>query len=739
MVPLTVTLIWVTVSILSLALGVRSRRSRPLIPRWGTILVLAVEVAAIGIALLTAGTLPTQYPVVLGSALLVLGWLVSHERFLLRLSARAPQARRSVSYVYRFLGPRSTGIHPDLLGGWVQLVGFGLVWTSGYGLLIALTVIPIAVLLVTRRFVRTAGAERTADSWLRPLSAIWAGFRFLSRISFIAVLPVALVALLTRDVTIFWGTSQEASTLLATFAQVEATVGALVVTLLLVLVELTTSAYSPRLSRLLSTRPSFRAMITFAVLSLALKFIVLSNASHWMRLPDTGGESLLIDGVLLWSVLAGLGYVAFARDAFALMAPEAIVVEALKGFDSDWMQMVRHEWSSRLGPRSMHIARDPMVLIERMLVSALQRGDVNTFQASLILTRDRMQAVCGPHDGAVIDSYLSDRLASVVRVAADRRADVELEFLCNIAHEMTAPSPETLRSADVTSLDPPLGSNLLRLVVEHAIASHVPNSATRALYLIAGRATQAVMALPMLSDLWRMNREKKGEEISETERETLRKNDWRVDNYVHGYLYYLGKLGAKALEADMVAVSAAASTSLSMQVTTVLKHIQEEPYQRLLLFSALYNLGELVKGACTKRIVGAVDFWPMGLELKAVSHANIAMMISYHLSGFIIRMARAGTLDPMTVIDTALAALYMAENNPEVVLPILEAFGEAGESLHALDDFARREDLNYVIEEIHGRINQVEQAGLQPGIKTKVRRAASRARRRAKRRKASNH
>jgi hypothetical protein len=95
-------------------------------------------------------------------------------------------------------------------------------------------------------------------------------------------------------------------------------------------------------------------------------------------------------------------------------------------------------------------------------------------------------------------------------------------------------------------------------------------------------------------------------------------------------------------------------------------------------------------------------------------------------------MAKASIFDLMMVINIAVATLSLAEHNPEAVLPILEAFGEAGEVLHRLEDFSERQDLLSVHREILQRIDQVEQAGLRLGVKTKVQRAAGRARRRAK-------
>lgn len=92
-----------------------------------------------------------------------------------------------------------------------------------------------------RRKDRRADSEKGNRRQMPLLSEIWIDIRFFARIAFIAASPVALGAIVARDLVLFGGTTQEAVDLLTTLIQVEATVGALVATLLFLLVELTTS------------------------------------------------------------------------------------------------------------------------------------------------------------------------------------------------------------------------------------------------------------------------------------------------------------------------------------------------------------------------------------------------------------------------------------------------------------------------------------------------------------------
>jgi hypothetical protein len=88
-------------------------------------------------------------------------------------------------------------------------------------------------------------------------------------------------------------------------------------------------------------------------------------------------------------------------------------------------------------------------------------------------------------------------------------------------------------------------------------------------------------------------------------------------------------------------------------------------------------------------------------------------------------------MDSGHVTDIAVMAVYLAHKYPHTTIPILNSLGTAGESFRKAKSDTRQENLNYVCDEVLGRIDQVEKAGLvgaQRGIKTKISLAAKAAR-----------
>jgi hypothetical protein len=171
-----------------------------------------------------------EYPTIIGSILLVIGGQY-------RITPIKSPTLSPASKIDGRTGLYTLSGHPwvkrrDLLGDWIQLVGISFVFYSLYAFSIAFVILPLLTYFITVQGEQENKAE-TDDAQVARLPAVWPGFYFLLRILEVVMLPVFIIALIHRDVTLFFGTAQDASSLLGTLAQVEATVVTLVVTLLL--------------------------------------------------------------------------------------------------------------------------------------------------------------------------------------------------------------------------------------------------------------------------------------------------------------------------------------------------------------------------------------------------------------------------------------------------------------------------------------------------------------------------
>jgi hypothetical protein len=321
---------------------------------------------------------------------------------------------------------------------------------------------------------------------------------------------------------------------------------------------------------------------------------------------------------------------------------------------------------------------------------------------------------------------------SVIQIAAESHADEALDFLCSFAKDITVPSSKALQSTKFLIFDAPLGTKLLRQVVELSIASKLPGPASQAINLINNRATQMAKNLPEFNELWIYNKENWDQQLNELEERQLHNNDSRVENYINGYLGYFAEIGKEAIERNLNRVSWHASNNISQQILNILELIEGERYQIVLISNALLSLKKIANTACKHRVESAFSIGIMSFGLKKTKYLSVARYLSHELSEIIVNMAKARILNPMTVTNFAVSMIYLAKNHSEIVPTALKALGEAGEALLSYEGFSDEKELIYTHNEIIQRIEQIGKSGLNPETKSDVGRLARQAKLKAK-------
>ena len=295
------------------------------------ILLLAFEVLAISIAIyFNDGKGSSPYFVLIASFLFLVGWINSHQNLLFRLF-KGSQKRTWLQWINLFFegSPYVQNIY--FVGDWLQIVAIALVWNSIASIAICCVIYPAVAYILSEK--NTRNFNKTSDQSEHIKNEAW-GYvmRFLAR-SFIAILLlVGLFAISQRDLTIFFGTIQDATNLITTLAQVETTVFALVITFLFLLVEFTNAAYSPRLVKSFFNHWSFRQMVSCAVASIVIKFLLIANLARYVNLGNISNTSEVVDWALLFTILSVLSYIIFIRIVINLMQPEAIAYQILNEF-----------------------------------------------------------------------------------------------------------------------------------------------------------------------------------------------------------------------------------------------------------------------------------------------------------------------------------------------------------------------------------------------------------------------
>jgi hypothetical protein len=425
-----------------------------------------------------------------------------------------------------------------------------------------------------------------------------------------------------------------------------------------------------------------------------------------------------MDAILLLTVAAFLGYVLVAQDTIEMLTPEKVVEEALKGFDSSWLEVIRHEWRGDPSYSRLHICEDPFILLERILVSTLERGDINSFTAAMILIRNHINEVAGKDDGGILDNYLSDKISSVIQVATEHHAENALMLLVQTAEDITTPTDEALRNSEIKAFTPALGTHVLRQIVDAAISSNISEVALQAIYSISRRADAVVHTLPASGDTLFFGDPNR--ELSAAERKVLMDNNFRITNYVENYIHYFGNIGKLAITRNLPDVSQATTYSLTDHISKIASDIPstEERMQVYFINSILYNLLEIVKAACEKNMKGVLF---MGtIDIGNITSKIVTRNIANALSLMIVTLARGKILSGTDILGIPILSYDLAKNNPEAVIPIIEAFGEAGTLLISDPNQPQNNEYKFVQEEILKILDTIAVYGMVDDQRAKV-------------------
>lgn len=672
----------------------------------------------------------TKYHIIAGSGLILIGWLGKYQLPLISFYERHPKCERVFYFITAFSS--YPGWHKYRLGylsDWLQLLGFSLLWAASPGIVILGILLPFGINhLMYSILPRGTTLPRDSAEKMEEVGMIASiMFRSLMAVS----LPAFLLAVSLREVQIFLGSAADATELLSTLVQIEAAIGALVAALLFLMVELTSSGYSPRLSYHLSSRQPFKVMVYTALISVGLKILFLAN-SRWLGLA--GGaiqSSAKVDLIILLTMGSGLSFAYFIRDAFRFHLPERLVEEALRDLDEDWMERVRDEWSNRFGPRRIYITRDPMIPVTAYLLAAINRADINSIRSALILIRRRCKEVCHDEDGGILDLYLTYHLSTPIQQAARKHFEEALIDIGEILEPVVSSAWESIRDVEVYSFDViPLGTRLIRKLLD-ASFSNALSDASKHMEIVLSRASIAALkALPDYSDLLEINEEYQAMALSEDERDRLHNNDKILDSFVRGYIRYFGILGVRSIRQDMEPLAFSFSYNLSRLIDAILTEIEDERFQKYLINRSLASLKDIIREASEGSIPGLIAYPSIGFHAHRITDLEIANVITNYFSYYIKLMARGGILDNIALYQLTNPILSLSLNNPEIVVKPIEALGEAAAKI--ISDIEQYESALYeqLMVELKNDIDLLERRGLTSDNAEEVRQVAFTARNR---------
>lgn len=712
--PLIITTAWIIVQGISWFWANSQGLSKPALKSWGKYLLVFAQSSVLFLAYFFRQQALAPI-VVIGLGIMLVGWAYSYQRLIrpnrwaLENSKRNPLSPKwAVESFYRILGPSQPSKETWLFGDWLQLLGFGILMNSLLSILSAICALAlfewVAPKIITRELL-SAKTEIAFHNRIRRF--VWPGWNSLVRIIWIVGVPSLITAVALRDIVLFSEVNQAARSLLLTLLQTELTLGAILFALVVLIIEVTVSSYTPRLVNLLIERRSFKTMLVVVIFSVIFKVVLLANFTIIVQEIGTGDQSLILDSALLLTASTILSYIHFANDAFILFSPEVLANEILKGLDQKWLETVRDEWGTSLGPRTFWTHRDPLVKMERFLIALLNEEDVTSFYTGLYLLTERIQRLQKAGDGHVIDLYLNDRLDSVIKKAAQLNMDQQVKRINIFTEELSNPSAETLENMDLRAYDAPPGTNVCRKVLFYSIRFELPSAGHSALKTIQKRANVFFGLLPSPSKSYQFISPEENDEIDEEEKELRKKNDGLIKTFEEGYIKYLGDSAEEAIKAGMPELSSHASRVHVGLLGELIGKLTEDNSFIYLIRWALFVQRSIVRTACVHALKSAVSIAGRDLRLRSLENEDMALEIGKHFSDLYVRMAKADILDFRTVVDIALAGSDLGWINPEASIEIIRCFGSAGDILHQRHKDQMDENVLFILKEMARRVDSI--------------------------------
>ena len=651
-----------------------------------------------------------------GGVAFIAGWLVRYSTMTeWRTIRRLPSEFRYAWFgrLYRLM-PVS---HPGYVGAILEAASVACILSSVAGGVGAVLVLPTIVLVSAHweehRWMarhQAAGVEYSPPD--RPAIAIpW-------QTAAVLLIPLALVyllaAFLTREVEIFTSGVETGRTLMLSIAGAQGTLGVLALTLTVVLVQMTTAAYSGVLAGMVW--PDRRTVLALALLVVSIIFdvVVVARSDSWLA----GGGAragAFVDGGLFLAALAMACLLLSALASVRMVAPERLMLRVLQRLDALRMAWAGMQWPSRFGPRTLD-PEDPMRSVQALLRELISKGDLQSLRLGLAQLRQQLEKHRHTADTVSVHGYCHYYLGPLVDAAASETGAEGLEEFLNFVYFLGLPSPEWIKELHLGGdFDPPPGELLLREIVNVAVDKRVDAVVGRGLRLIQEHAGKILPLLPRQEETMTYNPDHDySVELAQEERDRLWHNEARIQLVEHQYIDYFGSVAEHALAMPVPCETAAwyASGDLSSLVTAICRGVVSTRIRELLVVSALYRLEAVARAVCEAQCPGGLNIMGLHHALEALDSQDAKQVeaidaIAATTGRIVQRLGRDGLLRYGTVVDAAMVGVYAGVKRPKAALMLVEAMGRALQEMPATPGFDRNDEAQFAVKELRKRIEQV--------------------------------
>lgn len=654
----------------------------------------------------------------IGAAFFVLGWFVRYEPsvvdFLVKRFKYVRPLQRPRFRFWRSL--ELSPLHAKFYAPCFQIIGLSLICVPFPSFLSVLAFPLIMGISVMNKVRPPPGSDGGRPS--PSLSNILPRVR---HVMVFAVVPVAIgviVGVGTREFAIFYGDTQTARTLLFSLSQIEGSVGILAITVAFVLTQLTTANYSIRASRVFFRQPALLIALLILVTSVSYNLVVAARSARILPQNETYYANLTMDVSLALALAAACGVGYFIFSATRMVSPEFVISDSLRGFDKEWLQMVRQNWRRPTLETVLRPSQDPFMVIGRVLSRAVESGDNVTFVSGLVLIREHLYELTAAQSPKLedciieIDAYFRYHFRSLVRVAARNADNYTLLHLLYFTEELGAPSEKAILECRpfAFGFDGAPGELLLREIVEQSGQNGLSECATRGIHEVGERGANAVKALPKETDTWRYNGAKPMVDQSKEERDRLWGNDHRVDEFETQYFSYLRSVGVTAAELKSAEVVRSSTMSLCSLLSAVAKDVDGHDMKAMMVMQGVGALKDVSKASLANRLSNTASLDMMRFVVEQTDSERderLVWYIVYYASEHLVMSAKLGLLEFGEVIDFAMCGIAVAAKYADPAIHMLRSLGEVAALVKGTADYASKREVQWVYQEAVQRIRQI--------------------------------
>ncbi len=656
----------------------------------------------------------TPARVTVGTAIFLAGWLTRYSVMTQWWSMRslAPASRYAWSErLYRLMPVR----HAGYVGAILEAAGVACILSSVAGAAAALLILPSAALASAYWPVRRAMTyHRARGRDYSPPDVPAIGIPW--QTAAVLLVPLALVylfaAFLTREVEIFTSGTETGRTLMLSLAGAQGTLGILALTLVVVLIQMTTAAYSGVLARTVWFDRLAALALAFLLGSIVFDVVVVARSDSWLA-GDMARAGALVDSGLFLAALAMVCVLLSALASVRMVAPERLMLRVLQGLDASRIVWAAAEWPSPFGPRRLD-PTDPMRSVQALLRELISKRDLQSLRFGLAQLREQLEKYRHVADAVSVHGYCHYYLGPLVDAAASETGAEGLEEFLNFVYFLRLPSPEWIKEVRLGGdVDGPPGELLLRKVIDAAIANNQGIIAGRGLHLIAEQVQKVLPLLPRQEDtMWYNPSHDFSIQLTDEERHRLQDNGAKISLVRDRYIGYFQSVAERALKVPCDLAAWYASGNLSRLVTEICRGVDSPRVRERLMGRALHGLGAVAAAVCEAARPEGLNMMGLDSAMDALDAEDPeqaeAIDAIAAITGRIARkLGHEGLLRYGTVSEVAMVGIYAGEKRPQAARILVEAMGHALQDMPTTPGFDRNDEAQFAVKELRERIQQV--------------------------------